>query len=108
MSEDYSGTTADGYKEFIVYLFSHLQEVVNDESVPEALTGRYSALVYLIMHHFLDIRHQIASGIAVSPHVLPALDALAGVDTAKDVKLIFRLLEVSMRTADTKIGRAHV
>ena len=101
MSEDYSATTAEGYKEFIVYLFSNLQEVVNDESIPEALTGRYSALVYLIMHHFLDMRHQIASGIAVSPHVLPALDALAGVDTAKDVKLIFRLLEVSMRTANT-------
>ena len=101
MSEAYSTTTADGYKEFIVFLFSNLQEIVNDESLPEALTGRYSALVYLMMHHFLDIRHQIASGVAVSQHVLPALDALAGVDTAKDVKLIFRLLEVSMRTADT-------
>lgn len=101
MSESYSTCTADTFKDFIMLIFSNLQESVNDVTISEELTGRYCALVYLIMHHFLDIRHKIASGEAVSAHVLPALDALAGVDTAKDVKLIFRLLEVCMRTADT-------
>ena len=101
MSEGYSTCTADAFKDFIMLIFSNLQQSVNDETISEELTGRYCALVYLIMHHFLDIRHKIASGEAVSAHVLPALDALAGVDTAKDVKLIFRLLEVCMRTADT-------
>jgi hypothetical protein len=101
MSESFSTCSADAFKDFIMLVFSNLQESVNDETLSEELTGRYCALVYLIMHHFLDIRHKIASGEAVSAHVLPALDALAGVDTAKDVKLIFRLLEVCMRTADT-------
>jgi hypothetical protein len=101
MSESFSTCSADAFKDFIMLIFSNLQESVNDETLSEELTGRYCALVYLIMHHFLDIRHKIASGEAVSAHVLPALDALAGVDTAKDVKLIFRLLEVCMRTADT-------
>lgn len=100
MSEAYSCCSAEAFKEFVMLIFCNLQESMNDPSVPEELTGRYSALVYLIMHHFLDIRHKIASGVNVSAHVLPALDALAGVDTAKDVKLIFRLLEVCMRTAD--------
>ena len=100
MSESYSNCTAEAFKEFVMLIFSNLQESMNDPSVPEELTGRYCALVYLIMHHFLEIRHKIASGVTVSAHVLPALDALAGVDTAKDVKLIFRLLEVCMRTAD--------
>lgn len=101
MSESYSTCTADAFKDFIMLIFNNLQESVNDDTISEELTGRYCALVYLIMHHFLDIRHKIASGDTVSAHVLPALDALAGVDTAKDVKLIFRLLEVCMRTADT-------
>lgn len=100
MSEAYSCCSAEAFKEFVMLIFCNLQESMNDPSVPEELTGRYSALVYLIMHHFLEIRHKIASGVNVSAHVLPALDALAGVDTAKDVKLIFRLLEVCMRTAD--------
>lgn len=100
MSESYSNCTAEAFKEFVMLIFCNLQESMNDPSVPEELTGRYCALVYLIMHHFLEIRHKIASGVTVSAHVLPALDALAGVDTAKDVKLIFRLLEVCMRTAD--------
>ena len=100
MSESYSNCTAEAFKEFVMLIFCNLQESMNDPSVPEELNGRYCALVYLIMHHFLEIRHKIASGVNVSAHVLPALDALAGVDTAKDVKLIFRLLEVCMRTAD--------
>lgn len=100
MSEAHSCCSAEAFKEFVMLIFCNLQESMNDPSVPEELTGRYSALVYLIMHHFLEIRHKIASGVNVSAHVLPALDALAGVDTAKDVKLIFRLLEVCMRTAD--------
>ena len=100
MSESYSNCTAEAFKEFVMLIFCNLQESMNDPSVPEELNGRYCALVYLIMHHFLEIRHKIASGVTVSAHVLPALDALAGVDTAKDVKLIFRLLEVCMRTAD--------
>ena len=100
MSEAHSCCSAEAFKEFVMLIFCNLQESMNDPSVPEELTGRYCALVYLIMHHFLEIRHKIASGVTVSAHVLPALDALAGVDTAKDVKLIFRLLEVCMRTAD--------
>ena len=101
MCEPYSSCTADSFKDFIMLIFNNLQGSIFDDSVSEELSGRYSALVYLIMHHFLDVRHRIASGETVAPHILPALDALAGVDTAKDVKLIFRLLDVCMRTADT-------
>lgn len=101
MCEPYSSCTADSFKDFIMLIFNNLQGSIFDDSVSEELSGRYCALVYLIMHHFLDVRHRMASGETLAPHILPALDALAGVDTAKDVKLIFRLLDVCMRTADT-------
>ena len=93
--------TADSYKEFILYVFARIQEAVSDPSLPEYLNGRYCALVYQIIHFFFDLRQTQENGGTVAPHALPALDALCGVESCNDVKIIFRLLEVSMHTADT-------
>lgn len=83
MSEGYGCRTSEGYIEFILYIFSNLQDAVNDPTMPENITGRYCALVYLIMSHFMDLNYRLVNGGVgtggpVGDHVIPALDALQG------------------------------
>ena len=101
MAEPYGSPTPAAFKQFILFVFGRLQDAVSDPTLPEYLHGRYCALVYLIMHHFVELQQKLRMGGTVPNHVLPALEVLCEIDDCNDVRIIFRLLEVSMHTSDT-------
>lgn len=100
MSERWAPITGNGYKSLLMVILTTLKESISNPSTPEYLRGRYSALVFGIMHSFIEIRHHVANGGTVSDQVMPALDSLMGIDSCNDIGLIFKLLDVTMRKAD--------
>lgn len=100
MSERWAPITGNGYKSLLMVMLTTLKESINNPNTPEYLRGRYSALVFGIMHSFIEIRHHVSNGGTISEQVVPALDALMGIDSCNDIALIFKLLDVTMRKAD--------
>jgi hypothetical protein len=100
MSERWAPITGNGYKSSLMVILTTLKDAIQAPTTPEYLRGRYSALVFGIMHSFIEIRHLVAGGGTISQQLLPALDALMGIDSCNDINLIFKLLDVTMRKAD--------
>lgn len=89
-----SGSTSEKYfRDFMAKLFSQLRAAIHSDSLDVAVRDRYRALVYHIMHHFIDLRHTYASKGSVPAHVAPTLEALVGIDTQKECSVIFVMLE---------------
>ena len=61
-------------------LLFYLRSAIENPELSEEdeITGRYAALVYTIMHHFIDLRTNAAHGVPVPIHVLPTMDLLIG------------------------------
>lgn len=91
----------DQFHDFILTLLTSLQSVHEDTMVPVNVRGIFDSLVFSMMHRFIELRHSVANGEYVAPHVLPTMDAMIGVENLQDVDLIFRLVVVSLRTANT-------
>ena len=100
MSERWAPITGNGFKSMLMVILTTLKDAINRPMTPENLRSRYTALVFGIMHFFIDIRHNAANGSVLSEQILPSLDALMGIDSCNDIALIFKLLEVTMRRAD--------
>jgi hypothetical protein len=100
MSERWAPISGNGYKSQLMVILITLKGTIDNPSAPEYLRGRYSALVFGIMHSFIEFRHFVASGGTLSEQVLTVLDALMGIDSCNDIALIFKLLDVTMRKAD--------
>ena len=89
-----SGSTSEKYfRDFMAKLFSQLRAAIHSNSLDDEVRDRYRALVYHIMHHFIDLRHTYASKGSVPAHVAPTLEALTGIDTQKECNVIFDMLE---------------
>ena len=58
-------------------------------------------MTFTLCHQFIEVRHSLAAGQRFAEHVLPALDAMIGIDTCVDVAVIFRLVDINMCTANT-------
>lgn len=106
MSEPWGAPNQKSFDEFVVLIFSQLRQAIADNLLDENIRGRYSALVYHIMHHFIGLRYNVASRGSVSVHVIPMLDALTGIDTEKDVNNIFQMLEIRLKIA--KVGTKSI
>lgn len=100
LSENWAPITGDQFKSLLILIFNALREAIHDQKLSNLLQNKYAALVFAIMHFFIDKRHYYHSGGILSDQVLPVLDALAGVDSCSDITLIFKLLDVSMNKAE--------
>jgi hypothetical protein len=100
LTEKWAPVTGNGFKSILMHILVALKDCINNKATPEYLQGRYSALLFGIMHSFIELRHSSSNGGHVSEQVLPALDALIGIDSCTDINLIFKLLDVTMRKAD--------
>lgn len=90
LSEPWGSQSPKSFHDHMALVFSNLRNAIKDEqNVDENVRDRYCALVYHILHHFIDLRHSRGS---VPEHVRSTLDTLAGI-TQKDVTIIFQMLE---------------
>mmetsp|Transcript_32207 Transcript_32207/g.44173 ORF Transcript_32207/g.44173 Transcript_32207/m.44173 type:complete len:1891 (+) Transcript_32207:3429-9101(+) len=105
MSDASAPLSADRYKAVLMQILNALRSVIEDSLSPEYLRTRYTAIVFAIMHFFVDIRHSLAMSsstkVKVPDHVQPVLNDLVGVINCNDIDLIFKLMDVTMRTADS-------
>ncbi len=95
-SSPWAHLSASSYKLSVMQILSELRAVLKNTQVPEYLRGRYSALIFGVMHFFIEIRHSQSEGKRVPEHVSGVVDALVGIDNCNDLDLIFKLLDVSM------------
>jgi hypothetical protein len=95
--------TADNFKELLLLIFTSTQSAIA-AAATASTAERLVVLVFTLCHQFIELRHSHASGpgkSSVPAHVVPALDAMIGIDTCTDVEVIFRLVEVKLCTANT-------
>ena len=79
MSEPWSPVSAEKYKSIFFLIISSLRKVIEDPQSQDYLKSRYTAVVFAMMHFFVDMRHSQAVGkIKVPEHVGPLLDDLIG------------------------------
>jgi len=97
MGEFWGAQSSADYKTFFRRMIAAVRAALNETSLGELERGRYQAHVYTIMHHFLDMRHSLATGGKLSQHTLSTLDLLIGVDTCNDINAIFQLIEVNFQ-----------
>jgi len=91
LTEPLGSQSPKSFHDHMALVFSYLRNAIDDDQhADENVRDRYCALVYHILHHFIDLRHSRGS---VPEHVRSTLDTLAGIDTQKDVKIIFQMLE---------------
>ena len=103
MSETWGARNSSDFKKFFLRMVSSLNAALQDNALAEDVRGRYQAQVYSMMHHFLDLRHTLATDGrgAIASHIIPTLDLLIGVDTCNDVDTIFSLIQVNFAEANT-------
>lgn len=91
------------YKATVMNILQSLRKVIKSIYCRESIRSQYTALMFMIMHFFIDLRHSIAMSNSfenIPDHVVPMMDDLIGIDNCNDIDLIFKLLDVAMRTAD--------
>jgi hypothetical protein len=101
MSESWGARNADDFRKFFMRVISQTRSALDDGNLKEEERGRYHALVYSFMHHFLDMRHTMQLGGSVAHHVIPTMDLLIGIDTCNDVNMIFDLVDVNFANTET-------
>eukprot|EP01038_Epipyxis_sp_PR26KG_P005336 gene5336-7405_t len=101
MTEAWAPISGDGFKSIVMRILKSLRSIIEDKNSTDYRKSGCKNLVFDIMIFFGKIRHSIAIGINVSKHIIPMMDILVGVDSCSDIDLIFKLLEVTMRTADS-------
>jgi hypothetical protein len=97
--------SVDEYKQYIVQTFTRIESVCKDQALDTAIRGRYHALIYRLCHFFGDLRHSMVKSEdgedPVPSYVIPALDAMSGIENHHDVEVIFEIFRVSLIFADT-------
>ncbi|KAJ1441520.1 hypothetical protein B484DRAFT_390676, partial [Ochromonadaceae sp. CCMP2298] len=98
MGERWAPLSGRKFKAVLGLVLEALREVVQNPGAPEYLRTRYTALVFGIMHSFIELRHNAHQGV-LSDQAGPVLEALLGIDSCNDVNQVFALAHVALRRA---------
>ena len=100
LSESWAPINGEQFKSLLILIFNSLRDVIHNPNIAPILQSKYEALVFAIMHFFIDKRWAYKGGSMISEQVLFVLHSLNGVDSCADINIIFKLLDVSFNEAN--------
>jgi hypothetical protein len=98
MTQSWAPISSNGFRNILTSVFTKIYAVYQEPYVSESLKKNYRDLIFNMLAYFLDLRQNPS---LLPDRIVSTLEALQVADNIHDIELVFKLLEVSLRSAET-------